>query len=298
MRNSVLIAGSTGNLGSKITNQLLKKDVNVFAIVRESTDKSKIQALTDKGVKVFQVDMMNKDQIAEACSGVSCVVSALSGLSDVIIDTQKILLEASLQAGVPKFIPSDYCLDYTNLIEGNNRNLDLRIEFNKIIKDKPIQITSIFNGAFMDLLVGEMPLILPKINHILYWGDPKVKMDLTTMDNVAEFTANAALDNKSPRYLKIAGDRVNANDMKEILTEITNKNFKLFRGGSINRLNTIIKLAKTFSKDNNELYPAWQGMQYMKDMMQGRAVLFKHDNNRYQDINWTNVKEFLLANGY
>lgn len=298
MGKTIIIAGSTGNLGNRITNQLLKKNLNVITLVRNETDKTKIQALKDKGVEVFQTDMNDINKVSEVCTKGDCFISALSGLRDVIIDTQKNLLEACIKANLPRFIVSDYCLDYTNLIEGNNRNLDLRIEFNKITKDKPIKITSIFNGAFMDLLLSEMPLILNKFNRILYWGDPNVKMDLTTMDNVAEFTANVAIDDDSPRYLKIAGDTISATEVKDVLTEITHKKYKLFRAGSINRLNTIINIAKTFDKSNTELYPAWQGMQYMKDMMQGRAVLQDHDNTRYEGIQWTNVKEFLVSHGY
>jgi hypothetical protein len=36
-------------------------------------------------------------------------------------------------------------------------------------------------------------------------------------------------------------------------------------------------------------------MQYMRDMMEGRAVINSHDNDRYKNINWTSVKEFLIS---
>jgi hypothetical protein len=34
-------------------------------------------------------------------------------------------------------------------------------------------------------------------------------------------------------------------------------------------------------------------MQYMRDMMEGRAALVELDNDRYPEIKWTLVKEFL-----
>ena len=295
MKKIILVAGATGNLGNKIVDALLKNGAEVRVIVRHETKQEKIAQLNQKGVKIFMVDMNNKSQIINACMGANCVVSALAGLRDVIIDTQKVLLEAAIEAKVPRFIPSDYSIDFTNLVVGQNRNLDIRREFHIYLSNANIQTTSIFNGAFMDLLTAEMPLILYKFKRILYWGNPTVKMDLTTTFNVAEFTANVAMDENTPRYLRIAGDSVNAFDVQKNMTDITGLTFGLLNPGGIGLLNTVIKVAKFFNKGKEELYPAWQGMQYMRDMMEGRAVIKSHDNDRYKNIHWTSVKDFLIT---
>jgi hypothetical protein len=294
MNKIILVAGATGNLGNKIVNALLEKGAEIRAIVRRETNPEKIAQLEQKGVKIFVVDMNNKSEIANACKDVDCVVSALSGLRDVIIDTQKTLLEAAIEAKVPRFIPSDYSIDFTNLVDGENRNLDLRREFHTYLENAPIKATTIFNGAFMDMLTAEMPLILFKFKRILYWGNPNIKMDLTTTYNVAEFTANVALDDNTPRYLRITGDSVNAHNVRNIMSDITGLEFGLFRPGGIGLINTIINVAKFFGKNSKELYPAWQGMQYMRDMMEGRAERNVHANDRYKNIHWTSVKEFLV----
>jgi hypothetical protein len=44
-----------------------------------------------------------------------CLVSALAGLRETVIDTQKNILDAAVQANVQRFIPSDYSTDFTNL---------------------------------------------------------------------------------------------------------------------------------------------------------------------------------------
>ncbi len=295
MNKIILVVGATGNLGNKIVNALLGKGSEIRAIVRRETNQEKITQLERKGVKIFIVDMNNKSEIANACTGVHCVVSALAGLRDVIINTQKTLLEAAIEAKVSRFIPSDYSIDFTNLVDGENRNLDLRREFHTFLVNAPIKVTTIFNGAFMDLLTAEMPLILFKFKKILYWGNPAIKMDLTTTFNVAEFTANAALDENTPRYLHIAGESVNAFDVQKIMSDITDLKFGMFNPGGIGLFNAMIKVAKFFGGNSKDLYPAWQGMQYMRDMMEGRAVIKSHDNNRYKDIRWTSVKEFLIS---
>ena len=80
----------------------------------------------------------------------------------------------------------------------------------------------------------------------------------------------------------------------KLLTELTIKKYKIFRLGGISLLNFIIKVTRFFSPSKNELYPAWQGMQHMRDIMEGRIIFQKYDNNRYSYINWTSVKEFLV----
>jgi hypothetical protein len=50
------------------------------------------------------------------------VLSAVAGLRDVVIDAQKVLLESAIAVGIPRFIPSDYSLDFTRFSDGENRN--------------------------------------------------------------------------------------------------------------------------------------------------------------------------------
>lgn len=294
MRKIIVVAGATGNLGGKIVNALLAKDVEVRAIVRLETDMNKIKNLEQKGVKVFQVDTSNVSEISKHCIRAHCLVSALAGLKETIIDTQKIFLDAAVQANVQRFIPSDYSSDFTNLKEGQNRNLDFRRKFHEYIEKTPIKATTIFNGPFMDLLTTDMPLILFKQKRILCWGNPNQILEFTTTSNVAEFTADVAVDDKTPRYLRIAGDRLSCNDFVKLLTELTGKKYRIFRPGGIRLLNFVINATRFFSPSKKELYPAWQGMQYMRDMMEGRIIFQKYDNDRYHNLHWTSVKEFLV----
>jgi hypothetical protein len=80
----------------------------------------------------------------------------------------------------------------------------------------------------------------------------------------------------------------------KLLTELTAKNYKILKPGGIYLLNIIIKVMKTFAPAKNELYPVWQGMQYMRDMMEGRIIFQKYENDRYSTIKWTSVKDFLI----
>ena len=98
MRKIIVVAGATGNLGGKIIKALLTKDVEVRAIVRLETDIKKIKDLEQKGVKVFPVDTSNQSEISKHCTGAHCMVSALAGLRKTIIDTQRVFLDAAIEA--------------------------------------------------------------------------------------------------------------------------------------------------------------------------------------------------------
>ncbi len=295
MKQVIVLAGATGNLGERIANALLDNGAEVRALVRAESDVEKILKLEQKGVKVIKIINWSASEILPVCEGASCVVSALAGLRDVIIDAQKILLDAAIAAKVPRFIPSDYSLDFTRFSYGENRNLDWRREFHEYLDKTTIAATTIFNGAFTDMLTGQMPLILFKQKLILYWGNADREWAFTTIQNTAEYTAKVVMDSNTPRYLHIAGDQVSPRQMKKIVSEITGEKFRLFKAGGNGLLGFIIKIARKFSPGTNELYPAWQGMQYMSNMIDDRSKLTKLDNIRYPEMLWVTAKDVLRA---
>jgi nucleoside-diphosphate-sugar epimerase len=293
MKKVILIAGATGNLGTRIVNTLVSKDVEVRIIVRKTSDETIVNNIRKLGVKVFVVNNWTVEELVESCKDVTCVVSCLAGLRNVIIDAQKVLLDAAIAANVPRFIPSDYSLDFTKLKDGENRNFDLRREFHLYLDKAPIAATSIFNGAFTDMLTGQMPVLLFNQNLVLYWGNSNTRWAFTTMDNTAEYTAKVAGDENSPRYLTIAGDQITPKEIRAVANEVFHKKFKLFRPGGQGLLGAIIKITKKFQKGENELYPAWQGMQYMHNMIDERSKIDKLDNNRFPEIKWQTAKDVL-----
>jgi nucleoside-diphosphate-sugar epimerase len=293
----IVVAGVTGNLGSRIARALLEQGACVRGLVRPGTAPDRLRRLLESGVTVSSVDYRNASQVAAACSSACCVVSALQGLRDVIVETQTALLDAAIEACIPRFIPSDYSIDFTKFPAGENRNLDLRRAFHKRLEGAPISATTIFNGAFADMLTGQMPLILFRLKRVLYWGNADQRMDFTTMDDAAVFTARAALDPSTPRFLRIAGDQLSARELTAVVSEVTGRKFQLFRAGGLRMLDVLIRVARVASPGEQKLYPAWQGMQYMRNMFDGRAKLEPLDNDRYPGIRWKTARD-VLASGH
>jgi nucleoside-diphosphate-sugar epimerase len=290
-----VLAGATGDLGFRIARELLKRGATVRALVRPGNIRPEVTELQDLGAEIATVDFNSVTALTKACAGAACVVSALSGLREVIVDTQKRLLDAAVAAGVPRFIPSDYCIDYTKLPAGSNRNLDLRREFNQRLDQAPIQATSILNGMFTDLLTGQAPVVLFGMKRVLYYGDADQPLDFTTTANTAEFTAAAALDPTTPRYLRIAGEVASIRGLQKAATAATGQPFKLLRVGGLWVLGTMITVTKTLMPASDDVFPPWQGMQYLHNMFTGLPKLTPLDNARYPEIRWTPVREVLTA---
>lgn len=288
----ILVAGGTGNLGSRIIRELLKRGADIRAVIRPNTELKKIAELKQYNIGVIQTDMTNINELTLACQEVDCVVSALQGLRDVIVDVQTVLLSAAVNAGVPRFIPSDFASDFIKQPHGENRNFDLRREFHERLDRAPIAATSILNGAFAELLSNNTPLLNLENNTVGYWEDPDRRLDFTTMDNTAAYTAAAALDTSTPRILRIAGFQVSPKELATIAGTVKEKEFKLVNMGSLAELAEHNKQERAAHPEGeNELYPAWQQGQYMQSMFS--VQLAPLDNHRYPDVEWTDAATFI-----
>ncbi|WP_192350874.1 NmrA family NAD(P)-binding protein [Algoriphagus sp. Y33] len=295
MKKSILVAGATGNLGIRICRELIKRRAEVSAIVRPSADPVKVEALTKMDVKVIRVDMNNIDEIAKACKGINTVVSALAGLADVIVDLQKKVVDAAIQAGVPRFIPSDFCTDYNDLVPGENRNFDLRREFKAYLDSTSIKASSVFNGAFADILKYNIPILNLKDRSIGYWGEKADwKLDFTTMDDTAGFAAEVALDDDAPRDLQIASFQISPN---MILAEVNKASDQAFEIHQLSSMEDFAASIKKQRADNpageNELYAKFQQGQYMYSMFTSQNNELA--NKRYKGLSWTSGSEYIQS---
>jgi nucleoside-diphosphate-sugar epimerase len=293
--STIVVAGATGNLGGRIVEALVGRGACVTALVRPGAAPDRVERLQGLGAAVARVDLSRAAEATSACAGAACVVSALAGLHDVIVDAQSALLDAAVRARVPRFIPSDFSIDFTRLRPGENRNLDLRRDFHRRLERTSVAATTVFNGAFAELLTGQMPLILWRVSRVLCWGDADQRLDFTTIDDTAAFTASAALDPATPRFLRIAGDQLSARELAAVTSEVTGRRFRLLRPGGLRVLGVLITVARRLAPGEGQLYPPWQGMQYMHNMFDGRAALAPLDNARYPGRRWTTARDVLTA---
>ena len=67
----VFITGATGKVGSRFALDLLEKGIEVYVLVR---DLNRAQFLKDKGAKLVEGDLTNKELLIEAIRGKDVVV--------------------------------------------------------------------------------------------------------------------------------------------------------------------------------------------------------------------------------
>ena len=293
MAKTIMLAGASGDLGLRIAKALLARGARVGALTRHNSSDAERDKLAALGVEVAQADAADVDSVARACAGAACVVSALNGLRDVIVDRQGVLLDAAVKAGVPRFISSDYSADFTKTEPGRNRNFDLRREFMARADKASIQVTSILNGGFMDMLGAEMPIIQPRIRRVIYWGAADQLLDFTMKDDVAAYVAEAALDEATPRILRIAGDTLGARGLAAAMGKVSGQPYRTLRAGSVGSLGMLIRVARLVAPQPRAVFPPWQGLQYLRDMFSGQAKLSPLDNGRYANLRLTSIAESL-----
>lgn len=99
---TVAVLGATGNIGTYITNELVKAGFEVTALTRSSP--SSITTLPSS-VTIKQVDTSSAAALTEAFKGQDAVVSATGTMA---VGTQDVQIEAAVAAGVGRFIPSEF----------------------------------------------------------------------------------------------------------------------------------------------------------------------------------------------
>ena len=290
LNKHVVVAGATGDLGNRIVKALVRDGTRVSALVRNGNAPERIEALRALGATPVSIDTWSVEVIADACHGAECVVSALAGLGDVIVDAQTTLLGGAIEAGVTRFIPSDFSTDFTRLPAGENRNFDLRRQFHETLDAAPIDSTAIFCGCFAEVLAWNIPVLDRKRKTVGYFGNAEHILDFTTMDDAAAFTAAAAVDSTTARVLHVASFQVTPNDLVRFTGEVLGSPYELVNMGSVEDLRARNKALRAADPEGeHELYARWQQSQYVASMFGTTHPTL--DNTRYASLSWTPLAE-------
>ena len=109
----ILVAGSTGLLGSEICRQLTAQQKKVRALVRKTSAPEKIDALKQMGCSLTEGDFKDKASLAVACKDCDTVITTVSStishqegdnIQTVDHDGNLSLVAAAKEAGVKHFI--------------------------------------------------------------------------------------------------------------------------------------------------------------------------------------------------
>ncbi len=101
-KETILVTGGGGFIGGWIVEVLhLSGSNNVRAGIRNWSSAARLARFP---VEIVLCDVMDKECISQAMSGVSCVIHCVSGSTEAIIQGTKNMLDAALQQGVRRFV--------------------------------------------------------------------------------------------------------------------------------------------------------------------------------------------------
>jgi len=109
----ILIAGATGLLGSEICRLLASAGKPFRALVRTTSDTSKVAQLQSLGAEIARGDLRDRASLEAACRGVDAVISTASStisrqegdtIQTVDLEGQLGLIDAAKAAGASQFI--------------------------------------------------------------------------------------------------------------------------------------------------------------------------------------------------
>jgi uncharacterized protein YbjT (DUF2867 family) len=287
MTDTILLAGATGMLGSRIAHHLLAlPDTQVRLLVRDPSGKqAALEPLVRGGAELIDGDLDDRASLDRATRGVDVIVSAVQGGPDVMIDGQVALAREGKANGVRRILPSDYALDLFKATPGEHAMFDMRAQADASIAELGLEQVNILQGGFMDMFLPGHGAVDLDAGTISFFGDGDAKVEVTSVDDTARMIARVALDRDvAPGKFTFAGDRVSFREAGDIVARATGQTIKPISMGSETDLRAAMAKAPAEKKVM---------LAYLLYMANGQTALSDLQNGRYPDLKLEGLDAFI-----
>jgi len=201
----VAIAGFTGKIARLMTDYLLKNypHVEIHGICRSS---SKVDSTISShpNVKIFEAASTDMKALRLGLAKTDVCTCCYLGDDALMTDGQKTLIEACIKEGVPRYIASDWSLDFRGLKFGDHPRKDPMKHIQAYLEEKEnegkIKGVHILNGSFMEVCWAPF-LGWFKDGTFRYYGTGEEPIEMTTYQDAANFTAEVAVDSTANGFL-------------------------------------------------------------------------------------------------
>lgn len=127
-------------------------------------------------------------------------------------------------------------------------------------------------------------------------GNGDEKMDFTTYEDTARFTAEAATDRGLlPAQFNVAGDTLDFHELVQAYKEASRKPLIVARRGSLDDLDA--EIARRRKEDPGNIF-VYLPLMYWRAMLSGKGKLGPLINSRYPHIHPLTVREFVRREGF
>jgi uncharacterized protein YbjT (DUF2867 family) len=194
----ILVVGATGHLGREMVKACAQQGHEAHALVRPATrkDPAKMQLLRAAGATLHEGDLTDYDSLLRACRSADIVISAVGGMQ---VGDEGALVHAVKEAGVQRFVPSDFGLDPAAAGPGSCVLFDAKAAVHKTVKASGIPYTFIHSNGFFTywaFSLGDLTRLGGKLppDEVNIYGDGNVMGALTSIPDVATVTVRAVSD--------------------------------------------------------------------------------------------------------
>ena len=206
----ILVAGSTGSLGTEIVRLLRERGESVRGLVRSTSAPEKIARLKELGAETVVGDLKNRASLDAACKGVSTVISTVTIITtaqpgDSFGDTDEAgtiaLIDAAAAAGADHFIYISFDIEHfpsTPLTDAKRR-------VEEHLQSGVIDYTILKPPLFMEVWLG--PHIFGDLasGEVKVYGAGKGHVPYISTHDVAQIAVNAvgspAARNQTIRFI-------------------------------------------------------------------------------------------------
>ncbi|MEV0222058.1 SDR family oxidoreductase [Streptomyces sp. NPDC050704] len=248
----VLVVGATGSLGGKVVDELLKRGKNVRALVRPTTNASRLE---EQGVEIARGDMLDPDSLVAAMKGADAVITTAAGYTRGGKNAQDIdtvgnanLAEAAHRTGIRRFV-------LTSILTSDQTPQVPHFWHKKIAEDKLEQLgvpfVALRPGAFLDQVATMAGNPLDK-GRLIWMAKATVPLTFVHTSDLAAYLA-AAVDAPADNgeRIDIGWDRpVSMREVADLMGSRVGKNIKVWAipspviraaGAVVGRFNPVIK---------------------------------------------------------
>lgn len=291
MSQTVLLAGATGTLGHRIAVHLTRlPDVALRVLVRpgaaqDPAKRARIEELRDAGAQAVEGSLGDRGSLDAAVHGADVVVSAVQGGAETIVTGQLNLASAAEAAGVRRFVPSDYALDFFHAPLGAPM-FDLRRQLAVRLGEVDLEVLHVLNGAFMDMMLDPRTAGVVDLDQRTgrYWGEGTDLFDLTLIEDVAAFTARLAADpTAGAGTYAVSGARTSYLGVIDAVEKVLGEPFRREQRGSRDDLVAVVEAAAN----------PWQAVSAWYNLAMISTPPLREANTRYPDLRPTSLDSYL-----
>ncbi|KAF8586851.1 NAD-P-binding protein [Ramaria rubella] len=227
----VAIAGGTGGIGRHIVEAILATKKHTVVVLSRSSSNATVEAW---GAQVITVDFTEHASLVAALQGVHTIISAIWS-HDTLATSQIALLNASVEAGVKRFAPSEWAV--AAMPNEPIAAYRPKAEVADAVAKSGLEWTIYENGMFMNYFASSTKGIgyLKPLKFVVDvengtarvpgTGDQKVTH--TSAEDIGAFVA-ASLDLKTwPRRSGMVGETISHNEVIRIAEKLRGRKFEV-----------------------------------------------------------------------